>query len=1290
MEYESKTRDELINELKDLHQRVDEFEKAEIEHKEEKKELIQSKQFYKNILNTIDDPVFVKDEQYRLTYFNDAHCRILKHDREDLIGKSDYDLSPKEEAEVYIEKDNKVFNTGKADLNEEPLTIDGVRHIISTKKSLYKDTHTGEKYIVGTIRDITEHKKVEEETQKQKKFMEYMLNSLTHPFYVIDVNNHAIILANTATGIYDVSKHTTCYALTHKRDKPCTGEHFCPLEEVKKTKKPVETTHIHFDKDGNARHFEVHGYPLFDEKGNVIQMIEYSLNVTDRKQAEEALQKSERELDNIFNLSPDMICVCTPEGKFIKVNPSCETILGYTADKILKLSWAKLVYPDDVERTNKEVESQLKGKSVMNYINRFKCKDGTYKILEWRATPAIEGIVYATARDITERKQAEEDLQKAEQRWRLLLKSIPSFVAEIDLEGKILSLNKVQPRFLMEDYLGKSVFKVLTPESRDKLKSSISEVIEGSVSVEFESTDYGPHGTTAWYHQQLAPVIDKGKIQSIIIVVNDITDRKQAEDALRESEEKYRLIVENQTDLIDQVDLKGTIQFASPSYCRIFGKTEEELLGTSAWHLVHKEDREITMKAMEGLYKPPYRCYVEQRVKTKDGWRWCGWASKGVLDDNNNITSFLSVGRDVTERKQADEVLRKSEERYKELAESISDVFFAMDKDLRYTYWNNASEKLTGIAAKEAVGKSLYEIFPDMKGTKAEKVFHKVLKSKKAQSFEYMYRMDNRDYIFEVIAYPTTDGCSVFTKDITEHKKAEEDLKESEQEFRSLAENSQDYIVRHDRECRYQYANPASIKIAGIAEDNIIGKTHREAGYPPELCNFFEDRINKVVSSGIPGHEQFEWESIDGKVMMDWKLCPEFDENGEVRSVLGISRDITEMKKAEEDLQKSYDILNTIVEGTTDFIFIKDLKCRYVMINRAGVDYFGKPLDEIIGKVDTELFNPEVAQQSMGLDREIMISGKAKTFEEVMLHEGKTTTWLTTIVPQRDNKGNVIGCIGIGRDITERKQAEEALQEAHDELEKRVEERTAELIEAQEQIIRSERLAATGQLAASVAHEINSPLQAITMLLDTMKRGAEEHKELLDNIDLVKGAFFNIRNTVKNLMDLNRPGKERKQMINVNAITKSTVALMKSHLKKNKVRIDLNLSSTIPDMIASPQQLGHVFLNLINNAVEAMSGVSKSEAKWKERSKIGGDISIKTMLERDSIIIQVSDTGPGIAEDDQEYIFDPFYTRKKTMGMGVGLSVCNGIIEDHNGTIEVKNAEDGGAVFTVTLPVNQG
>ncbi len=127
-------------------------------------------------------------------------------------------------------------------------------------------------------------------------------------------------------------------------------------------------------------------------------------HITERK-------KAEKELENVFNLSPNMICICTPEGEFLKVSPSCERILGYTVDEILKLGWANLVHPDDVEYTDKEVERQLKGSPVANFINRFRCKDGAYKTLEWQATPSVRGIVYATARDITERKQAGQKIQ---------------------------------------------------------------------------------------------------------------------------------------------------------------------------------------------------------------------------------------------------------------------------------------------------------------------------------------------------------------------------------------------------------------------------------------------------------------------------------------------------------------------------------------------------------------------------------------------------------------------------------------------------------------------------------------------------------------------------------------------------------------------------------------------------------------------------------------------------------------------------------------------------------------
>ena len=132
----------------------------------------------------------------------------------------------------------------------------------------------------------------ESELRQQNKFFHHVLESLTHPFYVLDANNYTIVMANSAARLGNLDAHPTCYALTHRRQFPCNGsEHICPLQEVKRTKQPVIVEHVHYDKDGNPRDMEVHAYPIFDENGNVAQMIEYSLDITDRKRLEKEIQE---------------------------------------------------------------------------------------------------------------------------------------------------------------------------------------------------------------------------------------------------------------------------------------------------------------------------------------------------------------------------------------------------------------------------------------------------------------------------------------------------------------------------------------------------------------------------------------------------------------------------------------------------------------------------------------------------------------------------------------------------------------------------------------------------------------------------------------------------------------------------------------------------------------------------------------------------------------------------------------------------------------------------------------
>ena len=238
------------------------------------------------------------------------------------------------------------------------------------------------------------------------------------------------------------------------------------------------------------------------------------------------------------------------------------------------------------------------------------------------------------------------------------------------------------------------------------------------------------------------------------------------------------------------------------------------------------------------------------------------------------------------------------------------------------------------------------------------------------------------------------------------------------------------------------------------------------------------------------------------------------------------------------------------------------------------------------------------------------------------------------------------------------------------------------------QLIRSERLAATGQLAASIAHEINSPLQGITALLNVIRTKHKKDKKLLEKLDLVKSAFESIRDTVRNLIDLNRPGKEKKQPMDINQVIENTSTLVRSYLTKSRVKINLNLKAQKSRLTASPQQMGQVFMNLINNAVESITGAPEFQEKLKQTPTHSGEISIDTYNRHKEIVIKVKDTGLGFTKKDLEHIFDPFFTTKKTMGMGVGLSICHGIIEDHKGYIIAENNKSGGAVFTITLPLN--
>jgi PAS domain S-box-containing protein len=485
---------------------------------------------------------------------------------------------------------------------------------------------------------------------------------------------------------------------------------------------------------------------------------------------------------------------------------------------------------------------------------------------------------------------------------------------------------------------------------------------------------------------------------------------------------------------------------------------------------------------------------------------------------------------------------------------------------------------------------------------------------------------------------------------INKLKLAKKKLDESEELWRSLVETAPDIITTVDRDGIIRFINqPMGI----LLPDQSMGRCFYDF-LPQEYHEMAIDSIESVFQTGET--DSFEVRTGESKnpIWYTYRVGP-LRINGKVIAATVIATNTTEFKQADE-LMRYKELFDNVAEG----VFILNRKEQLIESNERVLETTGYSKEELLNLNISDLIEADqvpVIKKTMDQVSKI----KEVRFElNLKTKNGK-------LIPNEINC-RYVSYLGeycylcVARDITQTKML-------------------------QNQLIRSERLAATGQLAASIAHEINSPLQGITALLNVIRTKYKKDKKLLEQLDLVKSAFESIRDTVRNLIDLNRPGKEKKQPMDINQVIENTSTLVRSFLIKSRVRINLNLAAKKSKLTASPQQLGQVFMNLINNAVEAITGSPKFKKKLKEDPTYSGDVFIETFNQNNDLVIKVKDSGPGIAKKDLEYIFDPFFTRKKTMGMGVGLSICYGIIEDHKGNIIAENDKDGGAVFTITLPL---
>jgi PAS domain S-box-containing protein len=501
--------------------------------------------------------------------------------------------------------------------------------------------------------------------------------------------------------------------------------------------------------------------------------------------------------------------------------------------------------------------------------------------------------------------------------------------------------------------------------------------------------------------------------------------QREAEAALRREKAFSDSLIETAQAIVLLLDTEGRIVHFNPYMEEVSGYRIEEVRGRD-WFttFVRKGDQEqIRSLFLNALGNTQTRGNSNSIVRKDGSERIVEWYDKTLKDADGNVVGLLSIGQDITERKRAEEILQESEENFRGLAESITDVFFALDRDLRYVYWNRASTELIGIEAEDALGKSIFEVFPDNEETRrAATVYREVLRTRKPRSFLNEYSLNGKDYVFEISAYPSKHGIAVLVKDITERRRMEEALQESEERYRTLTETAFDGQGIHE-DGRLIEVNQALADICGYEPSEMIGM-HTSQLVTPECWKVVQENTKE-------GFEKLYEVTVlrkDGSTLPVELVGKESRYYGRKVRMVAV-RDITERKAAEQALRESRELLQILFDSLTIGIYRSTPDGQVLAANPAMLKLMGySSFEELAARnLEEQGFEPSYPRSQ---------------FKEIVEREGEIrgleSAWVKrdgSIIYIRENArvvrgedGKTLYYEGTVEDITEHKKDEQALE----------------------------------------------------------------------------------------------------------------------------------------------------------------------------------------------------------------------------------------------------------------------
>lgn len=1033
--------------------------------------------------------------------------------------------------------------------------------------------------------------------------------------------------------------------------------------------------------------------------------------IVQNQESEFLLEESDGPYRSLFDSARDGIFILdTMTRRIIDVNPALEKLLALPRQECRGCTLEEV----GLIRSDVENHYALAEANNTDYLNVEKMELRTHTgqarevELLWSAYgPEGSGAMQCNVRDITARSEAEARLRESEERYRLLLESVEDYaIYMLTPDGRIASWNAGAQRlkgYSADEIIGQPMSRFYVPEEIAAGKPELD--IQMALQVgRYEEEGYRvrKNGERFWAQVLIAEVRDEaGVLRGFSKVTRDITERKMAQEALERSNIEMRTVWESITDSFMQVDPDWIITRVNDQAVKLLQVPREVMVGKNMWDL------------FPWALDLSFPRYLQQAIDTQ----------LSVSFEEKNIPRNLwlevhaypsALGlsiyfRDITERREAVEALKQSEARFQDIVANAPGMVYQFvlhtNGSVEVPFVNEGSLRLLEASPQDVMesgGNIAQIIHPDDRSSWQISV---VQSAATLSPWEWEGRIQLPSGKVKWVngaARPRRlpDGSTLWhglLTDITERRRAEEDR----DRFFTL---SLDMLCIVDGRGFFRRLNPAFEETLGFPSSELMSRSMVDYVHPDDQPKT-RMMLQSLVADPSPQQLMARFRCRDGSYKwLSWRSTP-FEglnyasarditalkgaedelhranielERANLELDMRVARRTAELARTNEELQlemrarqeavqgnlESYSLLNAIIEGSTDSIFVKDLQGRYLMINSAGARNSGKSVAEIVGKTDSDLIDPERAALVAQSDNEVLASGASMTYEQGELVDGEWRTMLVNKRVHRNPQGDAIGLVVMARDVTALKQQADALKIAKEEADKANQ--------------------AKSEFLSRMSHELRTPLNAILGFGQILELNAPSAEAKAAVTQILKGGWH-LLDLVNEVLEISRFEAGHVDLslepISLADVVPESCALVRPLADQRGIRLNDNQADQCEFFVlADRQRLKQVLINLLSNAIKY--------------NFANGLVDVSCIVkDNGNIRIAVRDTGPGISEQNRSKLFTPFErlgaAHSKIEGSGLGLALSLGLLQAMGGTLGLDSPEEGGSIFWVELPATE-